>query len=267
MSLATANRVLFLSHGGGPLPLLGDPGHREMRDTIAAIAELPGRPAAIVVVSAHWEEADFTVTGGEAPDVIYDYYGFPEESYRIRYPAPGAPPLAREIRDRLANHGLDAHMDTERGFDHGLFVPLLMMYPQADIPCVQVSLRETLDAADHIALGEALSFLASRDVLLVGSGFSFHNLRAFFKPATAEIDSANHAFEGWLAETLSPSALSESQRREHLLHWQQAPGALLCHPRAEHLMPLHVCYGAAGRAAGRHFSMEIMGRRASAFLW
>lgn len=259
--------ALFLSHGGGPLPVLGDPGHDEMREGLARIATLMAKPRAIVVVSAHWEESRPTVLSHPAPSLLYDYYGFPEASYRLQYPAPGAPELAHALITNLQQHGMDACADAERGFDHGLFIPLMLMYPDADIPCTQLSLLNTLDADAHLRLGEALRGALPEGTLLIGSGFSFHNMRAFFAPATAETRRMNEDFEHWLVQTCTSMELSEVERRQHLQDWTQAPSARYCHPREEHLLPLHVCYGVAGKAANRHFGMSILGKQASAFIW
>ncbi|MCB1666024.1 MAG: dioxygenase [Pseudomonadales bacterium] len=259
--------ALFLSHGGGPLPVLGDPGHEEMRENLALIATLMAKPRAIVVVSAHWEENQPTVLSNAAPELFYDYYGFPEASYALQYPAPGAPELAQALISRLQQHGLDARADSARGFDHGLFIPLMLMYPDADIPCTQLSLLNTLDANAHLRLGEALRGAPPEGTLLIGSGFSFHNMRAFFAPATAETRRMNEDFERWLVQTCTSTELSEVERRQRLQEWTQAPSARYCHPREEHLLPLHVCYGFAGKASSRHFGMSILGKQASAFLW
>lgn len=259
--------VLFLSHGGGPLPLLGDPGHREMVDFLHDLRPQLGSPSAILVISAHWEASRPTLTGAANPPLIYDYYGFPEESYQICYPAPGHPVLAEKVCAMLRNQGIDAAIDADRGYDHGLFVPLKILYPEASIPCVQLSLLSNLDPAQHIAMGQALAPLRDDNVLIIGSGFSFHNLKAFFSPTSAESRAANHAFEAWLVDTLTSTELDEQQRRQRLLEWSQAPAARYCHPREEHLLPLHVCYGVAGAAAHQAFSVDILGKRSSAFLW
>lgn len=177
-------RALFLSHGGGPLPLLGDAAHTEMVSCLKEIAESISRPSAIIVVSAHWEAANATLTSGENPHLIYDYSGFPPESYEISYPCPGSPDLATSILRQLELAGIKASADGTRGFDHGLFVPLKIMYPEADIACVQLSLIKNLDPLEHIKLGQALQGLADPSILLIGSGFSFHNMRAFFTPET-----------------------------------------------------------------------------------
>jgi aromatic ring-opening dioxygenase catalytic subunit (LigB family) len=228
-------------------------------------AEL-GDPAAILVISAHWEEDRVSVTGGASPQLIYDYYGFPEESYRIRYPAPGAPALAADVAGMLLAAGIDARVDGNRGFDHGVFVPLKIMYPSAQIPCVQLSLQAGLDPAQHLRIGRALRGLRKRDLLVVGSGFSFHNLRAFFDPAGGTADPRNEAFQEWLVETCTREGPPEERERD-LSAWEQAPSARYCHPREEHLLPLHVCAGIAGTAARVVFDGHVLGKRTVSFLW
>lgn len=175
-------KALFISHGGGPLPLLGHPGHNEMVTCLRQIAADLPRPAAIVVVSAHWEESVPTITAAANPPLIYDYYGFPSESYEIQYPCPGDPELANDIYRMLSVQGIEARLDASRGFDHGVFVPLKIMYPEADIPCVQLSLVRNLDPLLHIEIGAALQTLVDRNVLVIGSGFSFHSIDEFFLP-------------------------------------------------------------------------------------
>jgi len=259
--------VLYLSHGGGPLPLLADPGHLEMVQGLQHIVTRIPRPSAILLISAHWEAPIATLTAGRQPELIYDYYGFPEESYDIRYPCPGEPDLAGQVHAALHDAGLTAALDAKRGFDHGLFVPLKIMYPQADIPCVQLSLLQGLRAADHLRMGRALAGLEHENLLIIGSGFSFHNLRAFFLPDTEETHKMNVAFDEWLVETCSSTELDEVAREERLLHWEQAPHARYCHPREEHLLPLQVCYGVAQRVCSEYFRMTIMNKQASMYLW
>lgn len=259
-------RALYLSHGGGPLPLLGDEGHREMVANLERIAREIERPSAILVVSAHWEEAVPTLTHGLNPPLIYDYYGFPDAAYSIRYPAPGAPGIAEDVSTALIAAGLEARLDAGRGFDHGLFVPLKIMYPEADIPCVQLSLMNHLDAAAHIRLGRALAALGHDGLLVIGSGFSFHNMKGFWDRSD-EARRRNEAFEDWLMETCSDPALNETERAGRLERWADAPFARYCHPREEHLLPLHVCYGLAGRASSAAYSLHILNRKASVYLW
>jgi aromatic ring-opening dioxygenase catalytic subunit (LigB family) len=259
--------ITYIAHGGGPMPLLGDPGHREMVSQLEALADNLPRPSAIVVISAHWEERQPAITAGAQPPLIYDYYGFPEESYTLTYPCPGHPSLARKLADALNHAGIDCHLDDQRGFDHGLFVPLKLMYPDADIPCIQLSLVDSLDPELHLALGEALQGLRGEDILVIGSGFSFHNMQAFFGRGNADADSKNEAFQTWLEDTCTDTGISESERRQRLLKWDQAPYARFCHPREEHLLPLHVCYGMAGRACDESRSLTVLGKDARMFTW
>lgn len=266
MVMSSRPRSLYISHGGGPLPLLGDPAHAELVRTLRELAATMPRPEAIIVVSAHWEAPVATVTTAAAPGLYYDYYGFPEASYRITYPAPGAPDLAVRVRDCLADHGLAHGADAARGFDHGLFVPLKLMYPEADIPCVQLSLLQSMDPAQHLLMGKALADLSTDRLLVLGSGSSFHNLQAFFSQPGPELYARNQAFESWLSATLTDPDLPETQRWQCLLQWERAPHARYCHPREEHLIPLHVCYGlAAAPARALRFSMGEM--RGSCYLW
>ena len=259
--------VLYLSHGGGPLPFLGEESHKELVAGLKNIATLLEKPSAIIVISAHWEEGKTTITSGANPELIYDYYGFLQESYEIEYPAPGNPELARKIFDTLKKNGIDAALTEERGFDHGVFIPLKIMHPDADIPCVQLSLVNSLNPTEHIQIGKALAGLEEENVLIVGSGFSFHNLKAFFSPSTEAIRSMNKSFEQWLITTCSSYALSEHERENRLANWEGAPAARFCHPREEHLLPLHVCYGVTQSPASQVFSWEVMGKQASAYLW
>lgn len=264
--------IAFVSHGGGPLPLLGEPMHQALVSNLKQMASLMPRPQAIIVVSAHWEEPLPTVTSAANPDLIYDYSGFPAESYRIAYPAPGAPGLAEQVQAALNQQGIPAHADSQRGFDHGMFVPLKLMFPEADIPCIQLSLCQDLSPAKHIQMGQSLRTLATETragapILLLGSGFSFHNMRAFFSPPSKAEQTLNLDFEKWLMDTCCDTTLAASERLDRLADWSQAPGAKYCHPREEHLLPLHVCMGAAQTAAHKHWQFDIMGQRASAYLW
>lgn len=265
--MKTRSRILYLSHGGGPLPLLGDEGHREMVDQLEQLATRLVKPSAIIVISAHWEESRPTITGAMNPALIYDYYGFPAESYDIEYPATGEPSLAQLISTRLIEAGFNAVLDGQRGFDHGLFVPLKIMYPQADIPCLQLSMLKSLDASEHIRMGEALAELPADNLLVIGSGFSFHNMKAFFSDETDESRLMNESFEKWLIDTCSSHHIDENERKHRLENWEMAPAARYCHPREEHLLPLHVCYGMARRASTEVISLKILGKYASMYLW
>lgn len=261
------NRVLYISHGGGPLPVLGDEGHKEMLSNLRHLSETMPKPSAILIVSAHWEEEVPTLTVGSNPPLYYDYYGFPQESYELEYPAPGHDILVEEVQKVLKKSGIESRTDSERGFDHALFIPLMLMYPEADIPCVEMSLIKGLDPAKHIAMGKTLSGLKNDNILIIGSGFSFHNMRAFFTPDTTESKAANIEFDAWLRETCSSLKISESERIQRMIEWEKAPHARYCHPREEHLIPLHVCMGMTGRACPEVFEMSILQKQASAFRW
>ena len=263
---ARAAPVLFIPHGGGPLPLLGDPGHADLVRYLGTAGASLGRPGAIVIVSAHWEEPVAAVTSGAAPELLYDYYGFPEESYSINYPAAGSPELAGRIADLLGAGGFECVQDPERPFDHGMFVPLKLMYQDAGIPCVQLSLLADLDPARHIALGRALGPLRDENVLVLGSGMSFHNLRVIWQPERGAAE--GDAFTDWLDGTCCDPTLSVAERERRLVGWQEAPHARFVHPREEHLLPLHVCLGvASGEVATLDFRGPVLGRRVSAYRW
>jgi len=259
-------QIIYFSHGGGPLPILGDPGHKAM---VAFMKQLPSqlkKPDAILVISAHWEENTASLMGSQSPKMLYDYYGFPEKAYEITYPAAGNPALADRIVGLLKKNNIKSHIDTDRGFDHGLFIPLKLMYPEADIPSIQLSLLHSLNPAEHIALGKALRELVPENILVAGSGFSFHNQNAFFGQIPGAPDPANEAFQNWLLETcIGPIAQSEREKR--LIEWEKAPYARYCHPREEHLLPLHVCLGMADKPAKIIFDDQILGKRGLAFLW
>lgn len=259
------NRMVYFSHGGGPLPLLGDPGHKAMIDFMRALPDQLDRPDLILVISAHWEERLPTLLGSPNPPMFYDYYGFPAETYQVQYPAPGAPEHAAQIAKMLEDAGISPDIDPNRGYDHGHFIPLLMMFPEADIPTLQLSLIRGLDPAQHLELGEALRPLLDQNVLVIGSGFSFHNMSAFSWRPTGNPDEANDAFQDWLIEALTYP--SYEQTHDALLNWELAPSARYCHPREEHLIPLLVCAGLAQSPARVIFDDKILDKRGLAFGW
>ncbi|MFO0723052.1 MAG: class III extradiol ring-cleavage dioxygenase [Myxococcota bacterium] len=257
--------VVYLPHGGGPWPFveLGfDKAEMQaLADYLGALGtNLPSRPRAILSVSAHWEAPVPTVMTAAQPPMLYDYYGFPPEAYRLSWPAPGAPEVAARIQELLGKAGIASATDDSRGFDHGTFVPLMLSFPEAKIPTLQLSLRQGLDPEQHLAMGRALAPLREEGVFIVGSGMSFHNMRAFGDPRRAASLSAD--FGAWLVET---AAASPSERERRLGSWSAAPGARLAHPREEHLLPLMVVAGAAGTDPGRvAFDGAVMGARVSA---
>ena len=259
-------QIVYLSHGGGPLPLLGDTGHRAMIEFMQQLPSQLKKPEAILVISAHWEERVATLLGAQKPVMFYDYYGFPNEAYKISYPAPGSPELAERIAGLLNRKGINTQIDTQRGFDHGIFIPLKLMYPDAGIPALQLSLLRGLNSTAHIKLGKALRGILSENILVIGSGFSFHNMSAFSWQGINSPDPANDDFQNWLVEVCT-GPINQSDREQRLIKWEKAPSARYCHPREEHLLPLHVCLGMANKAAIKIFDDYILGRRAIALLW
>lgn len=259
-------QIVYFSHGGGPLPILGDASHMAMVDFMHQLPAQLRKPDSILVISAHWEESAATLLGAHNPPMLYDYYGFPDEAYDITYPAPGSPDLADRIAQLLKKNNIPIHIDLQRGFDHGLFIPLKLMYPQADIPSLQLSLLRGLKPAAHIALGKALRELMHENILVIGSGFSFHNMRAFSWEGINTPDPANDAFQDWLIDVCT-GPIPQSERELRLTEWEEAPSARYCHPREEHLLPLHVCLGIADRPATLIFDDYILGKRGVAFLW
>ncbi|MEN3160831.1 class III extradiol ring-cleavage dioxygenase [Tistrella mobilis] len=258
--------AIYIPHGGGPCFFMD----WTPRDTWTRMGDflrglirgLPVRPRAILMVSAHWMTDDFAVTGAAAPELIYDYYGFPPHTYQLRYPAPGDPALAGRVVDLLGAAGLAAHVDPARGFDHGMFIPLLLAAPDADLPVVQLSIRNDLDPASHLAAGAALGALRDEGVLILGSGMSFHNMRGYGDPRFGPV---SDSFDAWLTGAVEAAPAT---RHTALTEWADAPAARLCHPpRAEeHLIPLMVAAGAAPEGRGRKiFSDRVMETTVSAF--
>ena len=263
---ATRMPTLFVPHGAGPCFFMdwspADTWHRLGAYLKGIAATLPAQPRAIVLVSGHWLESDFRLTGSARPPLIYDYSGFPAHTYELTYPAPGAPDLAEQLRQRLEAAGLAASTDPQRGYDHGVFIPLKMVFPGADIPVIQMSLRQDMDPAAHLVAGRALAGLRDEGVLIVGSGMSFHNMRGYGDPRFTPISAE---FDDWLTAAVQNAP---EQRDALLADWTQAPHARLCHPpRAEeHLLPLMVVAGAAGESVGhKAFSQKIMETTISAF--
>lgn len=260
--------LLFVSHGGGPRPLFADPEHQQLVAALKQYSAELKRPDVIFVLSAHWEESEsLKVTASANPNLYYDYYNFPPESYEIQYPCPGAPELAAKIQETLQAKGLPTELETERGLDHDVFVPVKLLYPEADIPVLQLSMHSSLDADQHLAIGEALRDLDIENLLIIGSGFTFHNMRVFYVPPSAEINTANSAFEDWLEETLYSGELNYPQLRSALVDWEKAPYARFCQPREDHLIPLHMCAGIAGRTADSYQRIVVFKKECSLFHW
>ena len=240
--------VYFVSHGGGPWPFVD--GMKQQyantaREFRALPDRLPAKPKAILVITGHWEAAEFTVSTAEHPPMEYDYFGFPEHTYQIKYPAPGSPELAARVVTLLAQAGIATREDAGRGFDHGTFVPVGLMYPNADVPVVMLSLKSSYDAREHIRVGQALTPLRDEGILILGSGLTYHNMRGFGQDESTSIA---EAFRSYLDTAISqPDA---SIRNEMLMQWETAPGARLAHPREDHLLPLMVVAGAAANDRG-----------------
>lgn len=261
--------VFFVPHGGGPLPLMGDPDHQGVADVMRGLQRELADSKAIIVVTAHWEAPSVQLSSAASLDMVFDYYGFPPETYEYTYSAPGAPDLASRVSSLLTSAGIDNDLDDKRGFDHGTFVPMMLMQPEATVPILQMSLMNSLDPSTHVAIGRALAPLLGEGVSIVGSGMSFHNLRALLRgePVAEGMDTA---FDDWLNETLWAEDLDVDAREARMIAWSDAPGAKACHPREEHLLPLHVCFG-AGAALGRKaeviFRDRLMGYVTSGFAW
>jgi aromatic ring-opening dioxygenase catalytic subunit (LigB family) len=251
------------------MPLLGDPAHQSLIQFLKTLAACYERPSAIVLISGHWETAVPSVTVDPHPSLLFDYYGFPPETYRYRYPVPGNPELAYQISLLIKEGGFDCKLVADRGYDHGMFVPMMLLYPQADIPCIQLSLIKGLDAAQHIRLGECLAHLREKNIMIIGSGMSFHNLQAVFAGEQPQYRAASDQFDEWLVHTLSDENLPRAEQQQALEHWDAAPHARFCHPREEHLLPLHVCFGAAKGAGSAEviFNEALMGHKVAGFAW
>ncbi len=260
------NTIVYISHGGGPLPLLSDPGHQPLVVSLQRLAKRIPRPSAILMVSAHWETPYPSITAAKHPGLIYDYHGFPEAAYQIQYPCHGSPELAHRVYEVISTSGLPAELNEHRGFDHGCFIPLAIMYPDADIPCVQLSLLASLDSEKHLKLGNALQRLDWDNLLVIGSGASFHNIEAFLS-RDQQLHKKNRQFTQWLQETLCSDFLDNKERWQRLAKWKAAPHAHYCHPREEHLLPLHVCFGLANAACNETIHVSVAGCESVMFLW
>ena len=265
----TAMPTLFIPHGGGPCffmdwsAMMGGPADTWDKTEAwlrALISTLPERPKGIVIVSGHWEESAFTASTAVDPGMIYDYYGFPPHTYQLQYPAPGNPALAARVVDLLQRAGLPARTDPSRGFDHGVFVPMLVVDPDATIPVVPLSIKADLDPAEHLAAGRALAPLREEGILIVGSGMSYHNMRAFRTPAATR---PSAVFDQWLTHVIEAPV---AERDAGLAQWADAPAGRESHPREEHLLPLMVAAGAGADSPGtKVFSDNVMMADVSAF--
>ena len=246
--------TFYISHGGGPWPWVEGRMRDTHRNLEAALQQMPAlvgtTPKAVLMISAHWEERDFTVMSSPNPPMLYDYNNFPPNTYQVQYPAPGAPQLAEQVRALLQSAGIAARLDPARGFDHGAFVPMFVVYPDASVPVVQLSLKRGLDPQAHLAAGRALASLRNEGVLILGSGSSYHNLRMM----GPEAKEPSAAFDDWLDRTLEGTNFEG--RTAALTSWDAAPSARVAHPREEHLLPLMVAVGAAEHDVATRFYHE-----------
>lgn len=265
--------TLFIPHGGGPCFFM-ESNPIDMWDNMEAylrgfMADLEEKPKAILIISGHWEEDQVTVQSNPAPGMIFDYSGFPPSTYELKFPAKGSPELASRVSDLLDENNIANTKDTTRGFDHGVFIPLLVAMPNADIPVVALSLRTDMDAGKHIEIGKALQPLRDEGVLILGSGMSYHNLRIMISTMRNQQDTNATfpdalSFDSWLTQTVTDT--DPAARNKKLRDWENAPAARAAHPREEHLLPLHVVAGAAGDDIGKSTLNDmILGLPQSAF--
>jgi aromatic ring-opening dioxygenase catalytic subunit (LigB family) len=253
---------LFIPHGGGPCFFMPDPAGRwsGMAAFLRALPQrLPARPQAMLVVSGHWETRGFAFTGAITPPLIYDYYGFPAETYELRYNVPGDRALAARAAGLLRGAELNASIDGERGLDHGVFVPMKVAFPEADIPVVEMSVEIGLDPSMHFAAGRALAPLRDEGVLIVASGMSFHNMRGYGDP---RFTAPSEQFDQWLTASVQAPF---KDRASALLGWAGAPSGRLAHPREEHLLPLMVAAGASEAVGERIYAENVMHTAISGF--
>lgn len=253
---------LFIPHGGGPCFFMDDPAGTwtGMAAFLRGLpAGLPETPRAILIVSGHWETEGFAFTATPKPPLIFDYYGFPPHTYQLAYDAPGDPALAERAAGLLRSAGYQAATDPDRGIDHGVFVPLKLAFPDADVPVVEMSLDRGLDPVLAYRIGRALRPLRDEGVLIIGAGMSFHNLPAYGKPQATE---PSLAFDDWLADVVEGDPAAREQR---LAGWVNAPAARFAHPREEHLLPLMVAAGASASAGTRAYGEVVMRTMLSGF--
>ena len=265
--------TLFIPHGGGPCFFMDwDPPDTwsHMAEYLRHVPDEVGtRPKALLVISGHWEEKVATIQNNPSPSLLYDYYGFPPSTYQISFPAPGAPEVSARVGELLTAAGIPNQYDHARGFDHGVFIPLKVAYPHADVPIVQLSLLASMDPAEHIRIGQALAPLRDEGVLIVGSGMTYHNMRTLMGSRRGgangrAADPGSQRFDDWLEQTLTKT--TPEARIAALSQWDRAPAARDAHPREEHLLPLHVAVGAAGIDPGRRTLKDVvMGAVESAF--
>jgi len=269
-SSATMFPVVFLSHGAGPAWFVdgSQPGFSRLKEldqnsesanfmrNLRSIAGLPRNPDAILVVSAHWEEDELSVLSSERPTLYYDYGNFPEHTFHLKWPVPGAFKAAERTKALLNKAGFKCNMDEKRGLDHGVFVPLMLAYPEADVPVFQLSLKSGLSIPEHLAIGEALQDLRKENILIVGSGQSTHNDSQMCESKV--VPSWCPQFREWFHDALTNKAYTPEQRKKILLESELEATFAVAHPRIEHYLPSIIAAAVAGYKPGEVLFDEIV---------
>ncbi|KAH7389821.1 Extradiol ring-cleavage dioxygenase, class III enzyme, subunit B [Pyrenochaeta sp. MPI-SDFR-AT-0127] len=268
--------VISLSHGGGPMPILGDPSHaaitESLKTKVPRILKLgtPEQPKAIVLVTAHWSTNKVTISSGSKHKLLYDYYGFPPEAYQLKHDAPGSPEVAGLVEKALQEAGVKCEKDAERDWDHGVFIPMMLIDPKASIPIVQLSVLESESPSQSYAIGRALASLRAQNIAIIGSGFAtFHNLRLMFSGASSNPDFKKQNVE-W-SDVVTDAAMTDDidKRAAKFEEWRKWPSAYTMHPRggAEHFLPLIVCAGAAETTKGKKYADNFAGLDMWSYYW
>ncbi|KAI5631022.1 catalytic ligB subunit of aromatic ring-opening dioxygenase domain-containing protein [Phthorimaea operculella] len=258
---------LFLNHGGGPYPVLREKDNVAFADFLTNVSQIVdlSRLRAIIIVTAHREEDVVTISSGKHHDLVYDYSNFPPETYKYKYEAEGDPELARRVQDAFQAAGMRARLDPERGWDHGTFIPMMLINPAANIPILQISIHTNQHAQYHYKMGEILYQFRKEGVAIFGSGMSYHNMHEFRKASDNIV--VNEEFDDFLNDACT----GDLKKRKDILNWESVPGGLEAHPRwyADHLMPLIVNAGAGGSQPGRKvFESVFLGKfKMSGFIW
>ncbi|MBL94692.1 MAG: dioxygenase [Magnetovibrio sp.] len=256
--------TFYIPHGGGPCFFMEwDPPNiwNNMASFLSGLFKtLPEKPDSIIIVSAHWATQELSVTASPSPSLVYDYYGFPDHTYNLKWKCPGNPFLALKVAELLKTAKIACNLDHERGFDHGVFIPLKLALPLADIPTIQLSLRNNLDPCFHLQVGNVLAHFRTENILLIGSGMSYHDISALMgKTQNPE----GKLFDSWLETTIK---LPATIRNNALLEWHLSPGAKSSHPTEEHLTPLFFAAGAGQSDMGKRiYRDEILGCPISGF--
>ncbi|KAL5615058.1 uncharacterized protein BROUX77_000895 [Berkeleyomyces rouxiae] len=273
--------VICISHGGGPLPVMGDPSQEtiiySLKNRVPKILGIgtPNQPRAIILITAHWQTTTPTISSAKKHKLLYDYYGFPDECYKLKYDADGSPEIAQDIAKALTAEGLIPQLDSKRGWDHGVFIPMLLIHPEASIPIIQVSVLESEDPAAHFRIGAALGKLRDQNIAILGSGFaSFHSIRLMFdmmrNPTSANADVTRHKNRSWgKALNDAVGTIDRSDRLAKLSKWREFPSSYDMHPPhgGDHFMPLLVCAGAAGDEKAEKYADAFLDLDIDTFYW